>query len=37
MAALPARYKKKGLKAADLAIIELGGASNYESKKKARA
>lgn len=37
MQALPARYKKKQLKAAILDEIELGGAQNYESKKKARA
>lgn len=35
--ALPARYKKKGLKEAQLAMIELGGALDYEPKKKARA
>lgn len=35
--ALPARYKKKPLKEAQLYVIELGGASNYESKKKVKA
>lgn len=36
--ALPARYKRKPLKEAQLVQIELGGAPNYESKKKgARA
>ena len=37
MQALPARYRKKQLKPAQLDIIELGGAQNYEAKKKARA
>lgn len=35
--ALPARYKKKPVKEIDLTLIEMGGAANYESKKKARA
>jgi hypothetical protein len=35
--ALPARYKKKPMKEALLTMIELGGAANYESKKKPRS
>jgi 2-oxoglutarate dehydrogenase E2 component (dihydrolipoamide succinyltransferase) len=35
--ALPDRYKRKALKEAQLTLIELGGAPNYESKKKTRA
>ena len=34
---LPARYKTRRLKAQQLDVIELGGAENYESKKKAKA
>lgn len=37
LAALPARYKQRALKEAQLAVIELGGATPYESKKKAKA
>jgi hypothetical protein len=35
--ALPKRYKERGLKQIELDIIELGGAPNYEKKKKVVA